>query len=86
MVTIVGVGDNVQPKALGPCIYEASKLSGGVNKIVVSKSLKSAWPKSDGGGLRFQEEQIKTTTGFSVRRSEKEKSPSRLTLFLNKKT
>ncbi|WP_319231938.1 hypothetical protein [Draconibacterium orientale] len=53
IVTIVGINDNLHPKALGECIFRASKLAGGHNEIHIDKKLKYLWPKSDNGQLRF---------------------------------
>lgn len=53
MVTMVGIPDNMQPKAIGQCVWEAAKLSGGYNKVHVSKILRRAWPSTKGGTLRF---------------------------------
>jgi hypothetical protein len=53
IVTIVGTENNLHPKALGECVYRASKIACGVNQILVDEKLKLFWPKSDGGILRF---------------------------------
>lgn len=55
MVTLVGDIDNLQPKAIGKCIWEATKLSSEVNKIVISDNLHSAWPTSKGGTVLFKQ-------------------------------
>jgi len=53
IVTIIGNGDDTHPKAIGECVYRASKLSCGNNEIIVDEKLKLFWPKSEGGKLRF---------------------------------
>ena len=53
IVTIVGINENLHPKALGECVFRASKLAGGYNEIHIDKKLKYLWPKSDNGQLRF---------------------------------
>lgn len=53
IVTIVGINDNLHPKALGECVFRASKLAGGYNDIHIDKKLKYLWPKSDDGQLKF---------------------------------
>lgn len=53
IVTIVGHGTNIHPKAIGECVYRASKLSNGTNQILIDKRLKQLWPKTEGGQLRF---------------------------------
>lgn len=53
LVTLVGLQDNMQPKAIGQCVWEASKLSDGVNRVHMSKSFRAAWPTSKGGTTTF---------------------------------
>ena len=53
IVTIVGQGTNLHPKALGECVYRASKLSNGVNEVLIDERLKLLWPHSKGGILKF---------------------------------
>jgi hypothetical protein len=53
IVTIVGIKDNLHPKAIGECVFRAAKLAGGYNEIYIDKHLKYLWPKSDDGILRF---------------------------------
>jgi hypothetical protein len=54
IVTIVGHDKNLHPKALGECVYRASKLADGVNEIFIDDRLKQLWPKSDNGVLKFR--------------------------------
>jgi hypothetical protein len=60
MVTLVGDEKNKQPKVIGQCVWEATKLSGGVNCIYVSEALRAVWPTSTPGSLSFS-----TITGRS---------------------
>jgi hypothetical protein len=53
IVTIVGYGDNLHPKALGECVFRASRLSKGYNEILVDEKLKLLWPSTKGGILSF---------------------------------
>jgi len=53
IVTIVGYGENLHPKAIGECVFRASKLSGGNNEILVDEKLKILWPSTKGGTLSF---------------------------------
>lgn len=53
IVTVVGYGENLHPKALGECVYRASKLSKGHNIILVDEQLKALWPSTKGGVLSF---------------------------------
>lgn len=55
LVTLVGIPGNMQPKAIGQCVWEASKLSDGYNKVHVAKALREAWPSVKGGSLRFKQ-------------------------------
>lgn len=54
IVTLVGHGENLHPKAIGECVYRASKLSDkGRNEVYIDDRLKNLWPSSDDGKLRF---------------------------------
>lgn len=53
IVTVVGHENNIHPKAIGECVYRASKLSSGVNKILIDDRLENLWPTSKGGKLQF---------------------------------
>jgi class 3 adenylate cyclase len=66
LVTLVGSSNNWQPKAIGECIWEASKLSGGTNTVHISQSLKSFWPKSEGGKMRFCQAVIRGVDGYRL--------------------
>lgn len=68
LVTLVGAEPNTQPKAIGECVWEATKLSGGVNAVYVSKSVKEAWPSTKGGVLRFTAGSMKGVDGYKVSR------------------
>lgn len=69
LVTLVGIPGNMQPKAIGQCVWEASKLSDGYNKVHIAKTLREAWPPVKGGTLRFKPlpDSVKhDVKGFSV--------------------
>lgn len=53
IITAVGNGANLHPKALGECVFRASKISDGVNEIKIDEKLKLFWPTSKNGLLRF---------------------------------
>jgi len=53
IVTLVGHGDNLHPKAIGECVYRASKLSDGNNEVYIDERLRKLWPTSKDGNLRF---------------------------------
>lgn len=65
VVTVVGIGDNLQAKALGECVFWATKLAYGSNQIFISKQLKHAWPQSKGGLLKFISRQNPKNADFS---------------------
>lgn len=70
LVTLVGIPGNMQPKAMGQCVWEASKLSDGVNRVHVAEMLRKAWPSSKGGVLKFKrlpESRKHNVEGFLVR-------------------
>lgn len=54
IVTTIGIENNLHPKAIGECVFRASKLSGeGINEIYIDKRLKYRWPSEKGGTLHF---------------------------------
>lgn len=61
VVVAIGLPGQLHAKAMGACIYRATKLAAGVNKIYVDEALRESWPKSEGGKLRF----IRRETKFS---------------------
>ncbi|MDF3031557.1 MAG: adenylate/guanylate cyclase [Moraxellaceae bacterium] len=70
MVTLVGYSDNYQPRAIGECVWEASKLSGEFNKVYLSESAKSAWPVVREGKIRFVGRQVRGVNGFALMRDD----------------
>lgn len=63
IVTVIGFDDDLFPKAIGECVYRASKLSIGLNEILYDDSIKRFWPSSKGGNLSFQEKKHKNSDG-----------------------
>jgi len=55
MVTIIGFGSSLFPKAIGNCVYRASKLSKGFNEILYDECLTIFWPKTKNGTISFLE-------------------------------
>lgn len=53
IITTVGIEANLHAKAIGECVYRASKLSFGINKILIDERLKKLWPSSKEGKLSF---------------------------------
>jgi hypothetical protein len=53
IVTTIGLKNNLHPKALGECVYRASKISKGLNEIMIDEKLKILWPSTKDGCLQF---------------------------------
>ncbi|WP_238212493.1 hypothetical protein [Caballeronia novacaledonica] len=66
LISLVGDDHDSQPKAIGECVWEATKLSGGTNTVHVSQALKGAWPSSKGGRLSFIKTTMKSVEGYRV--------------------
>lgn len=67
LVTLVGLAEEKQAKAIGECVFRATKLSSGTNEIIVDESIKNVWPKSKGGMLRFSSISKRGVEGWLVR-------------------
>ena len=61
IVTVIGFNEDLFPKAIGECVYRASKLSTGKNEILYDKGIKIFWPSSKGGKISFIEKRHKNT-------------------------
>jgi adenylate cyclase len=59
IVTRFGYKTDNDLKAFGKCVYNASKLSKGVNEIIVSETSNSCWPQSPNGKLTFTSTTLK---------------------------
>jgi len=70
VISLVGLEGNSHAKVTGRCVYFATKLSGGVNEIAVDKVIRSKWPKSKGGELRFKSVTRRNTEGYLVSRED----------------
>lgn len=59
IVTVVGTKPNLQVKAIGECVFRASKISDGINKIQIDNGLRNGWPvaKNGKGAIRIIERQ-----------------------------
>lgn len=71
IVTVIGFDKDLFPKAIGECIYRASKLSNGNNEILYDTAIKNFWPSSKGGLISFIEKAHKNTSvakGFKLKR------------------
>jgi class 3 adenylate cyclase len=55
LVVAIGHYRNRHGKAIGECVYRASKLSSGNNRLYIDERLKALWPKrKDGKGFSFR--------------------------------
>jgi len=54
IVTLVGLDNHQHPKAIGECVWRATKLSSGTNQIFIDAALEAAWPRVKGGRLQFR--------------------------------
>ena len=70
LVTLVGSLDNLQPKAIGECIWEATKLSGGVNKVHVSDNIYDLWPAGKGGKMQFHRTSMREVSCYRLHQRE----------------
>lgn len=66
MVTLVGALDNLHPKAIGECVWEATKLSGETNVVMVSSTLRKQWPQSKGGKMTFIHRTVRGVDGYRL--------------------
>lgn len=70
MVTAIGLPGDERALAYGKPIYQASHLSKGENQIVVAPSLRTVWPKGEGGKVQFTEVTVRDSFGFELTRSD----------------
>jgi hypothetical protein len=54
IVTLIGRGDNLHAKAIGECVYRASKIADGTNEIKIENKLRFHWPKGKDGKIGFR--------------------------------
>lgn len=66
LINLVGLPGEKQARAMGKCIYYASKLSGGHNQIFVDEWLRGRWPKIKGGTLVFMSKPMKGVDGYMI--------------------
>lgn len=63
---LVRVVTNNHVKAFGECVWKATKLSDGCNKVYIDDNLKAKWPKSNGGSLNFSKTNHSTVNGYRL--------------------
>ncbi|WP_370215291.1 hypothetical protein [Idiomarina sp.] len=66
IVKLVGVDGNKHPKAFGECVFRATKLSGGCNKIKIDERVWGEWPSSKGGRLKFKRLKHSKVQGYVI--------------------
>lgn len=66
MVTLVGALENQHPKAIGECVWEATKLSGETNVVMISETLRRQWPQSKGGKMQFMQRKVRGVDGYRL--------------------
>ena len=64
VVHLVGLEGERHPKAIGKCVYYATKLSAGINEVIVDNALKVVWPKKENGPVSFRPVKMKGVDGF----------------------
>lgn len=69
VVTLIGLHSDKHPKAIGRCVYVATKLSCGQNQVIVDEWLHSAWTTSTDGRLTFTQKRIGDLLGYAISRS-----------------
>lgn len=69
LVTLVGLEGDKHPKAIGSCVFKATKLSGGQNEVIIDEVLKTAWPTAEKGVLKFKDRNLKGTTGYLIQKN-----------------
>jgi class 3 adenylate cyclase len=68
VVTVVGLKDFKQPKAFGQCVFHATKVASGWNKIIVDEAMYHAWPTTNDGTLKFEKVPCKGgVVGYELR-------------------
>ncbi len=68
IVTLIGYEGFRQPKAIGKCVYYATKLAKGNNEICIDKALHLSWPKTENGHLYFKKLPNSSVEGYVIAR------------------
>lgn len=67
MVTLVGSEKNMQPRAIGQCVWEATKLSGGTNSVLISDMAKGIWPTVKSSSMQFMRAKMRDVVGYELK-------------------
>jgi hypothetical protein len=66
LVTLIGIKNEKHPKAIGECIFRASKLSSERNLIIVDENMKINWPTAKYGTLKFHKKKVRDVNGYHI--------------------
>jgi len=66
LITLIGLKGEKHPKAFGECVFRATKLSSGNNRIHTDEFLHSLWPSSKGGKINFRAKEFGSLKGYLV--------------------
>jgi hypothetical protein len=66
VVHLVGLENARHPKAIGQCVYHATKLSDGWNEIWADSALEVMWPKEKGAPLHFKRAKRNNLDAFLI--------------------
>lgn len=55
------IGSDRHARVVGKCVYQASKLSNGMNEICVSEELADLWPRHEDGKIEFEAIEVRRT-------------------------
>lgn len=66
VVLAMGLPNFGHPKALGECVFYATKFSRSMNEVHISEALWRAWPKSSGAPLHFSRTKIGDLDAYRV--------------------
>lgn len=64
IITVTGHGNFVKPTAFGVCVFNASKLSKGIDEVIVDAALHRKWPTSPEGKWRFSFRRMGDMDGY----------------------
>ena len=64
IVTRFGYKSDNDLKAFGKCVYNVSRLSKGVNQIIVSEAAQDQWPTAPTGTMQFHFKALLQTNGY----------------------
>ena len=66
IIHAIGLQGKQHAKAFGSCVYDATKLSSGMNEIFVSENLQAIWPESIRGRNKFKKVNQNSITYYKL--------------------